>query len=261
MTLAVDIGNTNIVIGGFVQNEFQFIERISTNRQATTLEFSVSIRTILQLHAVDASAIDGAILSSVVPSLTTVLSHAVQKTVQVTPLIVSPGIKTGLSICVEHPEQVGSDRVVDAVAAAAAYPLPVLVIDMGTATTCSVIDAQHRFLGGIIIAGMQTSLDALVTRTSQLPKISFDPPKQMIGTNTIDCIKSGLLYGTASCLDGIITRTEEALGTPVTTVITGGLAHLVLPYCKQTLHYDPDLLLNGLILLYQANRKQSPPTK
>ena len=250
MTLAVDIGNTNIVIGGFVQNEFQFIERISTNRQATTLEFSVSIRTILQLHAVDASAIDGAILSSVVPSLTTVLSHAVQKTVQVTPLIVSPGIKTGLSICVEHPEQVGSDRVVDAVAAAAAYPLPVLVIDMGTATTCSVIDAQHRFLGGIIMAGMQTSLDALVTRTSQLPKISFDPPKQMIGTNTIDCIKSGLLYGTASCLDGIITRTEEALGTPVTTVITGGLAHLVLPYCKQTLHYDPDLLLNGLILLY-----------
>ena len=150
---------------------------------------------------------------------------------------------------------------VDAVAAAAAYPLPVLVIDMGTATTCSVIDAQHRFLGGIIMAGMQTSLDALVTRTSQLPKISFDPPKQMIGTNTIDCIKSGLLYGTASCLDGIITRTEEALGTPVTTVITGGLAHLVLPYCKQTLHYDPDLLLNGLILLYQANRKQSPPTK
>ena len=261
MTLAVDIGNTNIVIGGFVQNEFQFIERISTNRQATTLEFSVSTRTILQLHAVDASAIDGAILSSVVPSLTTVLSHAVQKTVQVTPLIVSPGIKTGLSICVEHPEQVGSDRVVDAVAAAAAYPLPVLVIDMGTATTCSVIDAQHRFLGGIIMAGMQTSLDALVTRTSQLPKISFDPPKQMIGTNTIDCIKSGLLYGTASCLDGIITRTEEALGTPVTTVITGGLAHLVLPYCKQTLHYDPDLLLNGLILLYQANRKQSPPTK
>ena len=261
MTLAVDIGNTNIVIGGFVQNEFQFIERISTNRQATTLEFSVSIRTILQLHAVDASAIDGAILSSVVPSLTTVLSHAVQKTVQVTPLIVSPGIKTGLSICVEHPEQVGSDRVVDAVAAAAAYPLPVLVIDMGTATTCSVIDPQHRFLGGIIMAGMQTSLDALVTRTSQLPKISFDPPKQMIGTNTIDCIKSGLLYGTASCLDGIITRTEEALGTPVTTVITGGLAHLVLPYCKQTLHYDPDLLLNGLILLYQANRKQSPPTK
>ncbi len=261
MTLAVDIGNTNIVIGGFVQNEFQFIERISTNRQATTLEFSVSIRTILQLHDVDASAIDGAILSSVVPSLTTVLSHAVQKTVQVTPLIVSPGIKTGLSICVDHPEQVGSDRVVDAVAAAAAYPLPVLVIDMGTATTCSVIDAQHRFLGGIIMAGMQTSLDALVTRTSQLPKISFDPPKQMIGTNTIDCIKSGLLYGTASCLDGIITRTEEALGTPVTTVITGGLAHLVLPYCKQTLHYDPDLLLNGLILLYQANRKQSPPTK
>lgn len=261
MTLAVDIGNTNIVIGGFVQNEFQFIERISTNRQATTLEFSVSIRTILQLHAVDASAIDGAILSSVVPSLTTVLSHAVQKTVQVTPLIVSPGIKTGLSICVDHPEQVGSDRVVDAVAAAAAYPLPVLVIDMGTATTCSVIDAQHRFLGGIIMAGMQTSLDALVTRTSQLPKISFDPPKQMIGTNTIDCIKSGLLYGTASCLDGIITRTEEALGTPVTTVITGGLAHLVLPYCKQTLQYDPDLLLNGLILLYQANRKQAPPTK
>ena len=261
MTLAVNIGNTNIVIGGFVQNEFQFIERISTNRQATTLEFSVSIRTILQLHDVDASAIDGAILSSVVPSLTTVLSHAVQKTVQVTPLVVSPGIKTGLSICVDHPEQVGSDRVVDAVAAAAAYPLPVLVIDMGTATTCSVIDAQHRFLGGIIMAGMQTSLDALVTRTSQLPKISFDPPKQMIGTNTIDCIKSGLLYGTASCLDGIITRTEEALGTPVTTVITGGLAHLVLPYCKQTLHYDPDLLLNGLILLYQANRKQSPPTK
>ena len=261
MTLAVDIGNTNIVIGGFVQNEFQFIERISTNRQATTLEFSVSIRTILQLHDVDASAIDGAILSSVVPSLTTVLSHAVQKTVQVTPLIVSPGIKTGLSICVEHPEQVGSDRVVDAVAAAAAYPLPVLVIDMGTATTCSVIDAQHRFLGGIIMAGMQTSLDALVTRTSQLPKISFDPPKQMIGTNTIDCIKSGLLYGTASCLDGIITRTEEALGTPVTTVITGGLAHLVLPYCKQTLQNDPDLLLNGLILLYQANRKQAPPTK
>lgn len=261
MTLAVDIGNTNIVIGGFVQNEFQFIERISTNRQATTLEFSVSIRTILQLHDVDASAIDGAILSSVVPSLTTVLSHAVQKTVQVTPLVVSPGIKTGLSICVDHPEQVGSDRVVDAVAAAAAYPLPVLVIDMGTATTCSVIDAQHRFLGGIIMAGMQTSLDALVTRTSQLPKISFDPPKQMIGTNTIDCIKSGLLYGTASCLDGIITRTEEALGTPVTTVITGGLAHLVLPYCKQALQYDPDLLLNGLILLYQANRKQSPPTK
>ena len=120
MILAIDIGNTNIVLGGFEGETILFIERISTNRQATTLEFSVSIRTILQLNAVDASAIDGAILSSVVPSLTTVLSHAVQKTVQVTPLVVSPGIKTGLSICVDHPEQVGSDRVVDAVAAAAA---------------------------------------------------------------------------------------------------------------------------------------------
>ena len=254
MTLAVDIGNTNIVIGGFVQNEFQFIERISTNRQATTLEFSVSIRTILQLHAVDASAIDGAILSSVVPSLTTVLSHAVQKTVQVTPLIVSPGIKTGLSICVDHPEQVGSDRVVDAVAAAAAYPLPVLVIDMGTATTICVVDEKKNYIGGAIIPGMRIAADTLTARTAQLPKISLEPPAKLIGKNTVDCMKSGVFYGNVALIDGMLDRIEEEMGQKLHVIATGGLAKALIPYCRHEITLDDALLLKGLKIIYEKNK-------
>lgn len=254
MILAVDIGNTNIVLGCIEDREIIFRERIYTNQQATDLEYAANIKTAMDMHGIEAKSIDGAIISSVVPTVTSVCSAAVKKLTGVSSMVVGAGIKTGLNIVIDNPAQLGSDLVVDAVAGITEYPAPMIIIDMGTATTLSVISRDKKYLGGMIMTGMAVAADALTSRTAQLPKIAFEKPKKVIGSNTVDCLKSGLMYANAGALDGSIERIEEELGEKCTVVATGGLAGTVVPLCKRDIILDDDLLLKGLMYIYYKNK-------
>ena len=256
MILTIDIGNTNIVLGCFDGDAILFRERISTNHTATDLEYAVSIKTALEMYRLNPENITGAIVSSVVPSVTNTFRRAIEKLCGVKPLVVGPGIKTGLSIRIDNPAQLGSDLVVDAVAGIHEYPVPQIIIDMGTATTFSVIDKNSNYLGGVITTGMAVSADALVSRTSQLPRIAFEVPKKVIGSNTVDCIKSGIMYGNAAIIDGMVSRIEAELGEKCTVIATGGLSALVAPLCQTKLILDDDLLLKGLMLIYRKNTEK-----
>lgn len=254
MVLAVDIGNSNIVLGCFEGEEIRFVERLSTNQNSTALEYTVLIKTILELNNMSCCSFDGAIISSVVPSVTQTVKDAVMRLTGQSAMIVGPGMKTGLKIMLDNPTQLGSDRVADAVAATNFYPSPLIIIDMGTATTISVIDKDKKFLGGMIIPGLKVSLDSLANRTSQLPKISLDPPKKVIGTNTVDCMKSGIIYSTASSIDGVINRIEDELGENCTVISTGGLSNTIIPFCMHDIIIDEQLLLKGLMIIYNKNK-------
>lgn len=211
MILAVDIGNTNIVIGCIDDQKTYFVEQAATDIAKTDLEYAVEFKTVLELYGIDMKEIQGAIISSVVPPLVNVIKRAVAKIVHVKQLVVGPGVKTGLNICMDNPGQVGSDLVVHAVAGIRDYGAPLIVIDLGTATTISVIDEKKNYIGGMIFPGVKVSLESLVKQTSQLPRISLEAPKRTIGKNTIECMKSGIVYGQASCLDGMIDRVVEEI--------------------------------------------------
>ncbi len=200
MILAVDIGNTNIVIGCIEQEKIHFVERVSTNISNTELEYVVSFKTLLDLYGIEVKSITGCIIASVVPPLNNVVKTAMEKLLRISPLLVGPGVKTGLNILMDNPGQVGSDLIVNAVAGLQYYGAPIILIDMGTATTISVVDEKKNYIGGMILPGVKVSLDSLVNRTSQLPKISLEAPKKVIGRNTIDCMKSGIVMGQAALL-------------------------------------------------------------
>ena len=257
MLLAIDMGNTNIVIGCIDDSQIYFVERLSTSTLKTELEYAVDFKTVLELHNIRSTDVDGAIISSVVPQLNLVIKSALEKLIKIPPLIVGPGLKNGLNILMDNPSQLGSDLVVDAVATLHEYGAPAIIIDMGTATTIWVVDQNKNYVGGQILPGVRVSLDSLVSRTSQLPRISLDAPKKVIGTNTIDCMKSGILYGNASCIDGMIDRIEEELGYHTTVVATGGLAKSIIPFCKHEIILDDDLLLKGLKIIYDKNMKKT----
>ncbi len=254
MILVIDIGNTNIVAGCVEGKEILFRERLSTAHRATMLEYSVLFKTAFEMNGIDYRKIEGAIISSVVPSVTNIVKEAITKLCEVSPMIVGPGVKTGISIVIDNPAQLGSDLVVDAVASVEEYSVPQIVIDMGTATTISVIDGKKQFLGGAILPGVAVSHDALIGRTSQLPKVAFEKPKKIIGSNTVDSIKSGILYGNAGAIEGIVDRFEEELGEKCTVIATGGLAKVIVPLCKREIIVDEDLLLKGLMLIYEKNK-------
>lgn len=254
MILAVDIGNTNIVLGCADDNEILFRERLSTNQTETSLEYAVRIKAALDINKIAPESISGAIISSVVPSVTGTVKAAIEKLISVKVLTVGPGIKTGLSIVIDNPAQLGSDLVVDAVAGINEYPVPQIIIDMGTATTYSVIDKNRSFIGGLISTGMAASAEALSSKTAQLPKIAFEKPKKIINSNTVECMKSGIMYSNACAIDGIIERIEEELGEKCTVVATGGLSSVVVPLCKREIIIDDDLMLKGLVLIYSRNK-------
>lgn len=257
MILAIDVGNTNIVVGcinGVEDKDILFTARLATDRSKTEDEYAMLLMNLFFIHHVDVKQITGAIISSVVPDLKVALQKAVELLTGHSPMLVGSGVKTGLNIKIDNPAQLGSDMVVDAVAACAAYPKPLMIFDMGTATTLSVIDRDGNYLGGMIIPGVRKSVDALVSGTSQLTRIGLDTPEQVIGTNTINCMKAGAIYGSAAMLDGLIDRVEEALGEPAATVLaTGGLVSCVVPYCKRKIICDEYLLLRGLFIIYQKN--------
>ncbi len=254
MVLAIDIGNSNIVIGCLEEEKIYFVERLSTDILKTELEYALEFKTLLDLYGIRLETIDGCIIASVVPPLNIVMQSALEKLLHVTPLLVGPGVKTGLNILMDNPAQVGSDLIVNAVAAIRYYGAPVIIVDMGTATTISVVDANKNYIGGMIIPGVKVSLESLVNRTSQLPRISLEAPKRLIGTNTIDCMKSGIIMGQASQLDGMIERIWEDMGTEAPVVATGGLSGSIVPYCRKKIACDNELTLKGLGILYYKSR-------
>ncbi|MCM1267970.1 MAG: type III pantothenate kinase [Bacteroidales bacterium] len=253
MILAIDIGNTNIVIGCIEGEKVNFVERVSTNHAKTELEYVVEFKTLFDLYRIELTQITGSIISSVVPPLNNIIKASLEKLFHRPPMVVGPGVKTGLNILMDNPAQLGSDLVVNAVAGLHYYGAPIIMIDMGTATTISVVDDKKNYIGGMILPGVKVSLDSLVNRTSQLPRISLEPPKKMIGRNTIDCMKSGIVMGQAACLDGMIERIYEELGYTAPVVATGGLAESIVPYCKERIVCDNELTLKGLGLIYHKN--------
>ena len=255
MILALDMGNTNIVIGCIDSQKTYFVERVTTDHAKTGTEYAINIKNILEIHQIDPSEIEGAIMSSVVPPLNAAISSAVKKILGYHPMLVGAGIKTGMNIIMDNPKTVGSDMIVDAVAAIRDYPCPIIIIDMGTATTMSVIDRSGNYIGGVILPGLKVSLDSLSGKTAQLPYISLETPGKVIGKNTIDCMRSGIMYGNAAMLDGLIDRMEEEIGEKATIIATGGLARLVTPLCHHSIDFEEDLLLKGLLILYEKNKK------
>ena len=253
MILAVDIGNTNIVIGCIEEEKVYFVERVSTDISKTELEYVVQFKTLLELYRIKMEEITGCIIASVVPPLNNIVKNAMEKLLRITPMIVGPGLKTGLNILMDNPAQVGADLIVNAVAGLKYYGAPIIIIDMGTATTISVVDKNKNYVGGMILPGVKVSLESLVNRTSQLPRISLEAPKKMIGKNTVDCMKGGIIMGQAASMDGLIERICEELGYPAQVVATGGLAGSVIPYCKKEIICDNELTLKGLGIIYNKN--------
>lgn len=254
MILAIDIGNTNIVIGCIEQEKIYFIERLATVRTKTELEYAIDIKNVLDIYKIKRSDIEGGIVSSVVPQITEVARLAAEKILKKKVLVLGPGTKTGLNIMMDNPAQTGADLVADAVAAIAQYPVPCIVIDMGTATTVSVVDEKKHYIGGMILPGVGVSLDALTAGAAQLQGISLEAPKRIIGKNTVECMKSGIIYSSAASIDGVVERIEEELGRKASVIATGGLAKKIIPHCKREILLDEELLLKGLQIIYLKNQ-------
>ena len=255
MILAIDVGNTNIVLGMIENGEIQNVVRIHTDLRETGTEYAIKLRQVTDFYGIDLKSFEGAIISSVVPPVTESLRLAVESLIGKKPRIVAPGMKTGMNVRIDDPSTMAGDLVVGSVAAIACYGAPLIVIDMGTATTMVLIDNEGSYRGGAIIPGIKLSYGALSSGTSLLPDIAILPPKKVIATNTVDSMRSGAVYGTAAMLDGMIDRMEKEIGYPCTIVATGGLARTVVKNCSRDIIYDADLLLKGLWVLYDRNRK------
>ena len=253
MILAIDIGNTNIVLGCIENDRILFEARMATDLIKTSDQYCAELKTMLSLFEVAPENIDGSIISSVVPPVLNSFKTAIRKLTGCSALVVGPGIKTGLNIRMDNPSEVGSDLIVAAVAAIAEYGAPLLLVDMGTATTITAIDESGAFVGGCICPGVKISMEALTGRTAQLPGISLDEPRCAIGKNTRDSMRSGIMLGAAAMLDGLLDRMEAELGAKVTVVATGGISKFVLPLCRRKMVYDRSLMLKGLKLLYTRN--------
>ena len=255
MILTVDIGNSNIVLGGVEGDKILFEARLRTDATKTSDEYCIDLKMILDVYHMAPQDIEGSIIASVVPQVLNSMQTAIRKISDKSILVVGPGLKTGLNIQVENPGQTGADLVVGSVAALREHKAPLIIIDMGTATTISVLDKNGALVGGCISPGVKISMDALTERTALLPGLQLDQPKKAIGRNTIDCMRSGIMMGTACMLDGMIDRMEEELGYKTTVIATGGIAKFVIPMCRRPIIYDKDLLVKGLAALYRDNKR------
>ena len=255
MILAIDIGNSNIVLGCIEKGEISNIVRIQTDEKATSADYAIKLREIFEIYEIDYSKFEGAIICSSVPPVALSLKTAIRKLCGIDTMLVGPGIKTGMSIRIDDPATLGPDLVAGSVGAVANYGTPCIIVDMGTATTMFVVDGKNNFRGGAIIPGVKLSYRALAAGTSLLPDISITAPSKVIGTNTVDCMRSGAVYGHASLIDGMIDRMEEALGEKCKIVATGGIAQFIVPHCTHEMVCDNDLLLKGLWVLYNKNKR------
>ena len=261
MLLAIDVGNTNIVIGCLDGEEIRFTERLSTDTGKTSLEYAILFRTALDVHRIDPESVDGAVIASVVPLITPVIQTALHKITGIRAMVLGPGVRTGLNIRIDDPSTAGADLIAGAVGALAQYDPPLVVVDMGTATTLSVIGADGSFQGGIILPGLRLGLNALVNGTSMLQSITLRVPEKVIGKNTPDAMCSGIVLGHAEMIDGLIDRVEKELGQKVTVVGTGGLMGVVQPAMRHEVHRDKGLLLTGLRVIYERSRAHRGPEK
>ncbi|MBP1587543.1 MAG: type III pantothenate kinase [Clostridia bacterium] len=257
MILAIDIGNSNIVLGIFKDDKLSFVSRLSTDFRKTSDELAAMICQVLSLKGVAPADIVDSILSTVVPSLLQPMESAIETITGRKPLLVAPGIKTGLNVKIDNPSQLGSDMLTDCVAASNLYPKPVIVLDLGTATTVSAVDKDNNFIGGAIMPGVMTGLNALIERTAQLPQIAIEAPKHAISTNTNDSMQSGIVFGTAAMLDGMIERFEEELGCEAFVVATGGLSGEISKHTRKKVVHNPNLLIEGLYIIYKKNVRKA----
>ena len=257
MILAIDLGNTNVTFGCLNEEtgETIFEERIHADFEQTSVEYAVSIKTIMDIHGVDAQKVKGGILSSSVPPVTRQVKNAAEMILGKSIIEVGPGLKTGVDIKIDDPAALGPDLLVGAVAGMAEYGSPLILIDMGTATTISVINDQKRFIGGMIIPGVKVSLQGLTLHAAHLPDIAVKTPDKLINGSTVGAMQSGSIIGHASCIDGMVERIWDDLGYKTAVVATGGFARTVIPCCKQDIIIDNELLMKGLLILYKKNKK------
>lgn len=253
MLISIDIGNTNISLGIFSGDELILNCRFATERQKTEDQYAIQFTDIFSLYKIDPQKITGAILGSVVPELTNVVKGALGKLIDGNVITLAPGVKTGLNIKIDNPAQLGADLAAGAVGAAAQYPLPAFIVDLGTATKICVVDEKKNFRGCLIAPGVAISLKALTDISSLLPTISLEAPKKVCGTNSADSMQSGIILGTASMIDGLIDRLSEEIGEPKSIIATGGLSYFLSDVCKHKLIHDKDLVLKGLKTIYEKN--------
>ena len=253
MILAIDIGNTNIMLGGFEGDELSFVVTISTDPNKTADEYASKILGVLAVHKVEGKSVDGAIVSSVVPPLNSVIRDAVKILWGIDTLTVGPGVKTGINIHCDTPSSVGADLICACVAAHNLYGSPSLIVDMGTATKMMVVNAKGAFIGVSIMPGVLMGLNSLAENTAQLPKVEIEVPRWVVGKNTSDSMRSGIVFGNASMIDGMIDRIKEEIGTDLAVYATGGMARHIIPHCKHTIKMDEYLVLKGLYLIYRKN--------
>lgn len=254
MILTIDIGNSNIVFSAFDEDKIIFSSHMASQIEIMDDQYAIQFLGALNFYNVDKNSINGAIISSVVPQITEKIKSAVSKLIIGKIMIVSPGLKTGLNIKIDSPSELGADFVCSSVFAKANYPLPLIVIDMDTATKISVLDNDGNFIGGSIIPGIRIATDALSKNTAQLPFVSLDKPSSIIGKNTVDCMKSGIIYGTAAMLDGMIKRYSHKLATEnLTAILTGVNAKIIMDFCEYKMIYDENIITKGLKIIYDKN--------
>jgi type III pantothenate kinase len=258
MLLAIDVGNTNIVIGVFRGAELADSWRLSTMRERTADELGILISDLCDHHRLNRAEITGIVIASVVPPLTGTLSTMAVKYFNRTPLLFEPAVQGGMPILYDNPAEVGADRVVNGIAAYEAYgrsgARPVIVVDFGTATTFDAISARGEYLGGVICPGPQISADALFQRAARLPRIDVRKPERVIGTNTVASMQAGLFWGYVDMVEGLVRRMKIELGGQAVVVATGGLAAVVAPESNVIDHVDPELTLRGLWMVWERHR-------
>ena len=255
MILTIEIGNSTITLGGVEESDISFECRINTDRVKTSDTYCIDLKTLFEIYGIDMASIEGVIISSVVPQVLNSVRTAIRKLLNTEPLVVGPGLKTGLNIQIENPAQTGADLVASAVAALQEHEAPLIIVDMSSTTTMSVLDKNGTLIGGSIGPGVKMSLDALTDRTALLPGLQLDQPKKVIGRNTTDCMRSGVMLGAACMVDGMVERMEQELGYRATVIATGGIARFIVPMCRREIIYDKDLLVKGLAALYRENTR------
>ena len=255
MILTVDVGNANIVIGVVKNEKILFDAKLRTDITKTSDEYCIDLKMLMEVYKIQPDQIQGAIIASVVPQVLNSMQSAVRKLTGRSPLVVGPGLKTGLNIQIENPAQTGADLVASAVAALQEHEAPLIIVDMSSTTTMSVLDKNGTLIGGSIGPGVKMSLDALTDRTALLPGLQLDQPKKVIGRNTTDCMRSGVMLGAACMVDGMVERMEQELGYWATVIATGSIARFIVPMCRREIIYDRDLLVKGLAVLYRENTR------
>ncbi len=253
MLLGIDVGNTQTVIGVFVEGELENHWRISTERERTADEIALTLGGFLAFVGRSLDQVDGLIVSSVVPEMTSALVHMARFILDIEPLVVDSDTDTGVPVLYDDPRQVGADRLVNAAAAVEKYGTPCIIVDFGTATTWDAIDDRGRYLGGTIAPGVEISADALFNQAARLSRVELVAPENAIGRNTVESIQSGIIYGTAGQVDRVVDLFKEHLGKDAKVVATGGLAEVVVGKCRSIDVHDPLLTLDGLKLIYERN--------